>query len=148
MRPESQRYTRRRVLVTTAALGVAALGRTAIGSTNADGGMSTWPLAHARAVLSSLGLLTTGAAEVAQRLSPGHAACGPHDVARLVEATAADAGLPVGALLSTQPADLRQRIQAAIRRDFRAGRTVALDGWIVAQSEWRIYALAAQAIFV
>lgn len=148
MRPEDRHCTRRRVLVTAAALGVGMACRTAIGSPHADGGMSTWPRPHARAVLSSLGLLTAGAAEVAQRLLPEHASSAPHDVARLVTATAADAGLPVDALPSTQPADLRRRIRAAIRRDFRAGRTVTLDGWIVAQSEWRIYALAAQAIFV
>jgi hypothetical protein len=40
-------------------------------------------------------------------------------------------------------AQLRRRLQAAVRADFAAGRTVAVRGWILAASEARLLGLAA-----
>jgi hypothetical protein len=38
---------------------------------------------------------------------------------------------------------LKARLQTRIRDDFAHGRTVAVEGWILAESEVRLYALAA-----
>lgn len=41
------------------------------------------------------------------------------------------------------PADGRRALSEAVRQDFRAGRTLELEGWLVAETEARLYALAA-----
>ncbi len=43
--------------------------------------------------------------------------------------------------LPTDPAALRRHIAALCRRDFAAGETVVVDGWILARSEARACAL-------
>lgn len=40
-------------------------------------------------------------------------------------------------------AQLRRRVQSAVRADFAAGRTVAVRGWVLAASEARLLGLAA-----
>lgn len=45
--------------------------------------------------------------------------------------------------VSPPDADLRPRLAAACRRDFAEGRTVQLDGWILAETELRACALVA-----
>jgi hypothetical protein len=41
------------------------------------------------------------------------------------------------------PADARRALAEAVSEDFRAGRTLELDGWLVSETEARLYALAA-----
>jgi hypothetical protein len=142
MTPENARWTRRYVLVTGAALAAAATCGAAEAAPGAGAGPGTWPRAHARAVLASLGLLTAAAIEHARHIDSGRGAA-PADLAALVRDTAADAGLTVESLLLEAPTALRRSLQASIRRDFHAGRTVMLDGWILARSEARIYTVAA-----
>jgi hypothetical protein len=134
--------TRRHVLETVGAFAVAGVCRAARGAA-ANAAIPTWPEAHARAVLGSFELLTADALEHIRRMGPERGGFGSTTLAELVRDTAAEAGLPTAALLTEEPASLRRRLQASIRRDFHAGRTVTLDGWVLARSELRIYTLAA-----
>jgi hypothetical protein len=60
---------------------------------------------------------------------------------RLVEALAA--GWPGGAaqLERLSTAQLRRRLDRTIRADFAAGRTVRVEGWVLAESEARLFGL-------
>ena len=42
-----------------------------------------------------------------------------------------------------RPAELRSRLGKRVRRDFAEGRVVAVDGWVLAATEARLFALAA-----
>ena len=42
-----------------------------------------------------------------------------------------------------RPAELRSRLGERVRRDFAEGRVVAVDGWVLAATEARLFALAA-----
>lgn len=43
---------------------------------------------------------------------------------------------------ASNPSAARQALAEAVREDFRATRTVELEGWIVSETEARLYALA------
>ena len=45
--------------------------------------------------------------------------------------------------LSRDPGDARAELRARHRRDFREGRTVTLDGWLLSRTEARLCAVAA-----
>ena len=53
------------------------------------------------------------------------------------------AGWPGGAghLERLSTAQLRRRLNRKIRADFAAGRTVTVEGWVLAESEARLFAL-------
>jgi hypothetical protein len=60
---------------------------------------------------------------------------------RLVDQVAA--ALPAGhrALREASDADLRSLLEARIRADFEDGKVVDVDGWVLAPTEARLYAL-------
>jgi len=45
----------------------------------------------------------------------------------------------------TDPAQVHGWLRSRIREDFSAGRTVTVDGWVLADTEAKLYALAAHA---
>lgn len=47
----------------------------------------------------------------------------------------------LGARPDDDPDRMKQRILAAIRKDFEAGRTVNLDGWVLSLTEVRLWCL-------
>jgi DNA-binding IclR family transcriptional regulator len=51
--------------------------------------------------------------------------------------------LALGPASGASPAALRRRMAARLRADFAAGRTIVLDGWLLAESEARLCALVA-----
>lgn len=48
----------------------------------------------------------------------------------------------IGSLPSTEDGSVRERLRLAARRDFAEGRIIDLDGWRLARTELRLYALA------
>ena len=49
-------------------------------------------------------------------------------------------------LAASDPAAFRERVRARHRDDFAAGRTVALRGWVLSETEARLCALAARTV--
>jgi hypothetical protein len=96
----------------------------------------------ARALLDSLGLDEHAAGALGAKLVTD---CdqGRTDLARLVAALCAGAGIETEELQGADPHRLGSSLRAAIRRDFRAARTVLLDGWLLARTESQLYAAAA-----
>lgn len=60
----------------------------------------------------------------------------------LENAIAAAAGVDAPTLAAATDRDLGRHLSEAVRSDLWSGRTVRLDGWIVARTEGRVIALA------
>ena len=85
------------------------------------------------------------AAIVGRRHLAGHPEeAAPARLLRLIEDRVADAaGLSRSGLGQLGPARLRSAVRAAVARDFAARRIVEIDGWLLAETESRLCALAA-----
>jgi hypothetical protein len=83
----------------------------------------------------------------AARIGRAYLRARPDDASleRLMQALAG--GWPGGAAQVERlgTAQLRRRLQRRIRADFAAGRTVTVQGWVLAESEARLFGLAALA---
>jgi hypothetical protein len=90
-----------------------------------------------------VGLLTH--VEQARTVGTAYLRAYPHDgsVGRLLDGIASR--LPGGraALRTSSGSELRRTVSASIRSDFERGATVRVQGWILARTEARLYALAA-----
>lgn len=80
---------------------------------------------------------TVGRAYLAQRPEERNA---PRLLARVLETDSGASAMP-----SLAAADLHAWLRQRSRADFAAGRTVWVEGWLLAQTEARLYALAALA---
>jgi len=86
---------------------------------------------------------TTAVAETAARLGADAAVVGR----RYLESNACEAGRELLADLLAEnldpsAGDLTKQMMVAVRNDFRLGRTVTVDGWVLSRTEARICAIA------
>jgi hypothetical protein len=77
------------------------------------------------------------------RTCTGVAGCADRSAA--LRRIAADLDLSIDGLAKLRPGTLGRRLARAIRRDFADGRVVTVDGWVLAETEARLYAIAATA---
>lgn len=68
---------------------------------------------------------------------------GAGDHADLVAGALSDIGLDAGAISNLDARAIAKRRAEAIREDFDRGKTVKVDGWLLARTEVRLAALAA-----
>jgi hypothetical protein len=88
-----------------------------------------------------------GVPATARRVGEAYLAATPAEanVARLTSGVVGSLPRMPDLLIDVDAADLRAAIAEVIREDFRTERTVVIDGWILARTEARLYALAALA---
>ena len=102
--------------------------------------LRVWPIAHSATTAHRL---VATLRQPASAAAVGRAYLGQLPERRSIDHLVADLGEVWQAPGAGQVEDLRARLQARIRDDFAHGRTVAVEGWILAESEVRLYALAA-----
>jgi hypothetical protein len=150
----------RRALVSAAAVGaaLAVLTRQTRTVSSSGGTPESMEVARARTLLRSLGLHDTDAAALGRRVIAGAAvestgatiipagtrAQGPRvALGKLANDIAAAAGLSGQDIDADDRLLLARRLRRTIRADFRRGDTVRVDGWLLAATESRLFAMAA-----
>lgn len=68
----------------------------------------------------------------------------PEPIPVLIDALCNEAGARE-TLASGSPEQIRALLEAKIRKDFRAGRVRRVDGWVLSETEIRLFSIAAAA---
>jgi hypothetical protein len=112
----------------------------------------TWPLAMAERAPTSADspawlLATTGDPSAASRLGQAYLATRPdeHDVdllTGLIEERLSQSAGPNSARLE-RPADIAKALMRLVRTDYIQNNVINLEGWVLSQTEARLYALSA-----